>query len=130
MASASQPGIIARENGVDRVLMASSTFDRVCGGTDAANLVKKHLAKQGLILTTGIGVHRRFAVKRTIAGKGVSSSSTSALLSWPESREYRRPQAAGGPFAALRPLAPGDKLDRQASLTIRFVYFFIAILRL
>ena len=61
---ASLPGIIACENGVDRILMASSTFDRVCGGAAAANLAKEDLLKQGLILVTGTGVHRRFAVKR------------------------------------------------------------------
>jgi hypothetical protein len=65
----SLPGIIAREKGQDRILMASATFDCACGGTAAGNLVKEHLARQGLILTTGIGVNRRFAVKRMIAGK-------------------------------------------------------------
>ena len=65
----SLPGIIAHEGGADRILMASSTFDRVCGGAAAANLVKEDLPKQGLILATGTGAHRRFAVKRVIAGK-------------------------------------------------------------
>jgi len=74
------PGIIAREGDADRILMASSIFDQVCGGTAAANLVKEHLAKQGLIRTTGTGAHRRFAMKRVIAGKRMLVINLSADL--------------------------------------------------
>lgn len=65
----SSPGILACEGGTDRILIASATFDRICGGAAAAKLVKEHLAKQGLIKITGTGFHRRFALKRMIAGK-------------------------------------------------------------
>lgn len=77
---ASLPGVIARERGMDRILMASSTFDRACGGTAAARLVKAHLDKQGLILATGTGIHRRYAMKRVIAGKRVTVINLSADL--------------------------------------------------
>jgi hypothetical protein len=65
----SLPGIIAREQGQDRILIPSATFDRICGGTAAGKLVKQQLAKQGLIKTTGTAFHQRFALKRMIAGK-------------------------------------------------------------
>ena len=76
----SLPGIITREGGEDRILMASATFDRICGGVAAAKLVKEHLAKQGLITTTGTGFHRRFALKRMIAGKRVTVINLSGHL--------------------------------------------------
>lgn len=59
--------------------MASATFDRICGGVTAAKLVKEHLAKQGLITTTGTGFHRRFAVKRMIARKLVINLSADLM---------------------------------------------------
>jgi Domain of unknown function (DUF927) len=76
----SLPGILTRENGQDRILMASSAFDHACGGVAAAVRAKKQLAKRGLLLTTGTGANRRYALKRVLGDERVTMINLSAAI--------------------------------------------------